>query len=81
VIEDLQDAGASVWSVFLGGLVVLAAVMAIRPLLIFARVGAGRLVGAAAAGPAWFQRRNARREAHGRRRSCRPSRSRGRRGR
>ena len=39
--------------------------MAIRPLLIFARVGAGRLVGAAAAGPAWLQRRNARREAHG----------------
>jgi len=52
VIDDLQDAGASVWSVFLGGLVVLAAVMAIRPLLIFAR-----------------------------RRSCRPSRSRGRRAR
>jgi monovalent cation/hydrogen antiporter len=66
VIEDLQDAGASVWSVFAGGLVVLAAVMAIRPLLIFARVGMGRLVGAAAAGPAWLQRRNARREAHGR---------------
>jgi monovalent cation/hydrogen antiporter len=66
VIDDLQDAGASVWSVFAGGLVVLAAVMAIRPLLIFARVGMGRLVGAAAAGPAWLQRRNARREAHGR---------------
>jgi monovalent cation/hydrogen antiporter len=63
VIDDVHDAGDSVWAVFGGGLVVLAAVMLVRPLLLFARLGAVRVVGGSAetAGA----RRNARRAARG----------------
>jgi CPA1 family monovalent cation:H+ antiporter len=42
VIDDLQDAGASVATVFGAGLVVLVAVIAIRPVLIFLTLGARR---------------------------------------
>ena len=44
VIDDLQDAGASVATVFGAGLVVLVAVIAIRPVLIFLTLGAGLVV-------------------------------------
>jgi CPA1 family monovalent cation:H+ antiporter len=52
-----------VWAVFGGGLVVLAAVMLARPLLLFARLGTVRLVGGSPETAA--ARRNARRAARG----------------
>ena len=63
VIDDVHDAGDSVWAVFGGGLVVLAAVMLARPLLLFARLGTVRLVGGSPETAA--ARRNARRAARG----------------
>jgi CPA1 family monovalent cation:H+ antiporter len=44
VIDDLQDAGASLWTVFGGGALVLATVIVIRPLLMFLVLGARTLL-------------------------------------
>jgi CPA1 family monovalent cation:H+ antiporter len=67
VIDDVSDAGDSLWAVFGGGLVVLLAVMAVRPLLIFARLGVVSLVASGGDERARrrVERRNARRAAQG----------------
>jgi monovalent cation/hydrogen antiporter len=68
VIDDVADTGDSLLPVFGGGLVVLLAVMAVRPLLIFARVGIASLVagGGEERAQRRVERRNARRVAQGR---------------